>query len=439
MNVFTLFCRLLTKNDLMRLIGVVFIFFNFTLTAMVKADTVSQIIKEKKAAVTVSPVRLYGDSSYTKNTSVIYNEGELFEIIGETKLEHPDNTQTQTFKWYKVRSLEGQTGWIYGDNLAVVMPENTINATLKPLFKTEAHFDNGFENAMLWVGSVEGHDDHNPTDRKLNPTYKEFYIIITNDKGKSSCINYSNSNESGSKTLQNIHLKDVTDNKINDIIIETSTLPTGKDLEEHYLEIYSFKAGALEKIFEERLTLLWEEDMPSPSYSKFVEIEGSEIRIAYVNYMPCDKYSLGLQTDIRSKTLERCLEYTTCSYMWDKIEKTFKPLYKESHTPLSIAISTTTFLRKTPSITGEKIASLPPDERLIAIKHFDFIKSEKSGKKVENWLYVKHPSGIYGYILATDIVFKNIEHASILKDYYTKTPLLKQSWKCTAEFLSVKE
>ena len=84
-----------------RTVGIFFLFVFFSST--LKADTASQIIMNRRAAVTVSPVRLFADSSYSQQTETTFTEGELFEVIGETTVEHFDNTQNQTFKWYKVK------------------------------------------------------------------------------------------------------------------------------------------------------------------------------------------------------------------------------------------------------------------------------------------------------------------------------------------------
>ncbi len=418
----------------MRLFGILIVFLTCSLLA--KADTAAQIILQKKSAISVSPVRLYADSTFSKTTEITFTEGELFEILGETVKEHLDNTQNQTFKWFKIKALNGKTGWIFGDNLAVVLNESSIDIRLKPWNKKEAHFDNGFEKALIWFGSVEGHDEKN---KGINPAYKEFYLIITNDKGKSVSLNLSNINESGKKTLESIYFQDVTNNKIDDIIIQTNTLPSDKNLAERDLEIYTFKAGGLSKIFEERLALNWEDDVPSPAFSKFIDIEGSEIRVAYVDYVPCEKYSLGLSTDVRSKTMERCLEYVTYSFVWDNGKKAFEPFYKESRAPVSGIVTKKVTLNKGPSVSSEKLAIIPVDDKVLIIKHFDALKSEKGVKKVENWLYVKHPSGVYGYMNADDLVFKNVEHAPVLKNYYSKTPLLKQDWKSDAPFVTVKK
>ena len=420
---------------MIRFVGILFLF--FTTATSVKADSVSQIIFQKRAAVTISPIRLYEDSTYAKSTNMNFTEGELFEVIGESVWEHFDNSQNQTFKWYNVRAMNGQTGWIFGDNLAVVMPERFVEYSLKPFYKKEARFDNGFEKSVVWMAAVEGHDDKHKGTAFMNPAYKEFYLVVTNERGKCSILNYANVNESGKKELQSVYFQDVTDNNVDEIIIETSSYPTGRSLDERNLEIYSFKAGTLSKIFEERLTLTWADDIPAPAFSKFIEIEGSTIRIAYVDYVSCEKYILELPTDARSKDQERCMEYATSSFVWDKIERIFKPLYKESRTPINVATTHSTALKKTPSVSSAILITIQPNERLQVIKHFDEIVIEKSIKKVRNWFYVKHPSGIFGYIAANDIVFKNIEHAALLKEYYEKTPILKTAWSPEISFLKV--
>ncbi len=95
---------------------------------------------------------------------------------------------------------------------------------------------------------------------------------------------------------------------------------------------------------------------------------------------------------------------------------------------------------KTASLaSSEKLATIAANEKLLVIKHSDLFKVEKGVKKVENWLFVKHASGILGYVKADEVSFKNIEHAPVLHEYYAKTPLLKQLWKSKAEFLSIKK
>ena len=407
-------------------------------TTGIKADTASQIIMNRRAAVTVSPVRLFADSSYTQQTETTFTEGELFEVIGESTIEHFDNTQNQTFKWYKVKASSGVTGWIFGDNLAVVLPEYLIDATLRPFYKKSAHFDNGFEKATVWVAGTNGHDVKDPKAPQYNPSYKEFYLVVTNERGKCAVLNYANASETAKKELQSLYFQDLTENKIDEIIMETTSQPAGRTVAERTFEVFNFQSGALTKIFEERLTLLWETDVPSPAFSKFVEIEGSTIRVAYLDFVECNKYSLGLPTDIRSKTQERCLEYVTYSFVWDRTIRQFRELYKPSRRTLQAVVNQPFTLKKTPTLSAESSVLVQPNDRLQVIKHYENIKLENGKKVVDTWLYVKHPTGLFGYIPGNQLTFKNTEHAAILKSYYEKPPLMKQGWHTPNRFIFVR-
>ncbi len=415
-------------------IGILLLIFGFVLPTKA-ADDAAKIILTKRAAVSVSPVRLYADSTFAASTETTYTEGELFEIIGETVLEHLDNTQNQRFKWFKTRALNGTIGWIMGDNLAVVLAENTVEPSVRPYFKKSASFDNGFEKATIWLANTDGHDVK--TDSESSPIYREFYLVVTNERGHCVLLNYANTSETNQKSLQSLYFQDITGNKINEILLETTATPTGGTLAEHVFEIYTFKSGALSKIFEERLTLTWEADVPAPSFSKFVEIEGATIRIAYVDYVNCDNYSLNLPTDIRSKTQERCMEYVTYSYRWDKIARSFQPLYAESRRTVQAAVWETTLLRTTPSVFSASATLATPADRLQVIKHFENLTVENGEKKMDTWLYVRHPAGILGYVRSSDIVFKNTEHAGILRSYYKNPPVWKPNWHSTERFVKI--
>jgi hypothetical protein len=422
----------------MRYVSLLILFFQHHI--YLHAESVAQIILQKRAALTVSSVRLYADSTYAKSTNTTFNEGELFEILGETKLEHFDNTQNQTFRWYKVKAMNGTMGWIFGDNLAVVMPERYVEASLKPFYKKEYHFDNGFEKAIVWIAATEGHDDKHSSKAFLNPAYKEFYLVITNDKGKCSFLNYANVSETGKKDLQSIHFQDITDDKIDEIILETSSLPTGRSLGERTLEMYSFKGGTLSKIFEEDLTLMWQDDVPTPSYSKYIEIEGSTIRTAYVDFKACEAFSLkSVSGEKNITTEERCMDYVTYSQVWDKKNKTFKPLYEKSRSPLIAYAREAAEIKATPSVSGKSQGRIRVEDRLTVVKHFEHITIEKNKKRIETWLFVKHPAGIYGYVLANTLEFKNIEYAELLEQYYQKPPSEKKGWMSDMPFVIVKK
>jgi hypothetical protein len=402
--------------------------------SLLKAETAQQIIMHRRAAVSISPVRLYADSTYTKSTETTFTEGVLFEVISESAMEHFDNTQNQTFRWFKVRTLSGITGWIFGDNLAVVTPENWVENNLKPYYKKPAVFDNGFEKATTWLAHTEGHDI--PTqNRDHDVYYRESYLVVTNVQGRSVLLNYANDSETSQKVVQTIHFQDLTDNNTPEIILETIARPQGNVSDERVLEIYTFKLGNLHKIFEERLSLFWDKNMPSPALAKFVDTEGGHLRVSYIDFLPCDKSILPFDKDIRSRTQERCLEQVTYSFAWDKLTRTFKTLYSESRRPVQAVVNQPIMLKTTPSVSSPVLVQIQPNERLQVLKHYENLVVENNKKLMDNWLLVRHPSGMNGYIRAVDVIFKNTEHAAILKAYYAQPPLVKQDWKRNERFL----
>jgi hypothetical protein len=399
----------------------------------------AKIILDRRAATCVSPVRLHSDSSFSSATNVNFLEGSLFEVLGETGVLHDDNNQTQLFKWYKVRSLQGQEGWLYGDNLAVVVPSAFVDFVLKPFYKKEAHFDNGFENSIIWVASVAGKDNMH-SQNSLNQGYKDFYLVVTNEFGKSVVIPYSGISETGRKELKSIYIKDINDNKVDEIVLEISSVTTGSGLENRNVEIYTFQASGIQKIFEERTTLVYDRETPSPALFKVIEIDKSIIRVAYIDYVGYEQYSLGLPFDPRTKTQEKCLEFVTYSLIWDNVRRQYKVLYKENRTAPQGFVSEPTLLKYSPSSSSNSgSVYVQTNQKFQIIKHYENISFDGYGQKVvENSFFVKHPSGVYGYLPANVVLFKGVEHGSILKSYYKHPPLNKSDWKWEGSFIVIK-
>ena len=70
----------------------------------------------------------------------------------------------------------------------------------------------------------------------------------------------------------------------------TKSQTVGSPIENRHLQIFSFQAGLLNTVFEERLTLTYGDDQPSPALYKHIDIELPYIRVAYVDYVKCDHY-----------------------------------------------------------------------------------------------------------------------------------------------------
>ena len=397
----------------------------------------NDLILQSKSATALNNVILYPDTSFTKHSNISYGSGELFEILGQTYFEHEDDAQNQKFKWYKVRTKDNREGWIFGDGLAVIVPDDQLDPQLKSFHKRKVSFNSGFEHSMMWIASIQGRDNFHAQDF-LNPPYKEFYIVITNQAGRSVHINYAGLSARGKNELRRFQLKDLTGDGISEFILQRTTYPVASHMEYRSLEIFAIQAGTISKIFEEQMNLSYGDDSPSPALYKFIEIEEQSIRVAYVDYVPNKKYSLAYKHDPISKTQERCLEYVTYTYQWSERHKQYKLIYNESRTaPIAGVKHHGVIIQEKPKLTGKYITAVSKTDRLKIIKHYEKVILEGGVKKIKPYLYVLLPSGKAGYLPAKELGFIEMEHADLLNRYYQNPPLAKSDWKTTDSFLKI--
>ncbi len=417
----------------MRFLFIIFIFLMCSLQNLKGNDWILQ----DKTATALNTVTLYPDSTFVKHSNIAYKEGSLFEVIGQTHYEHEDDDQNQKFKWFHVKSTDGKTGWIYGDALAVILPDNSIPKPLQHFNKKKISLGKGFENATIWVASTDGRDNFHKNDF-LNPLYKEFYIVITNEHNRSVHIKYGGVSAMGTTNILEFESQDLTDDGNSDFILINSTLPAGDAPEIRNLEIYSIQAGTLRKIFEEKLNLNIEDDVKSPALFKFVEIDSDGIRVAYVDFLNCKNYQQKYKTNIISKTKEKCLEYVTYTYQWSKQRKMYKAFYEESRTAPKAGIKNYgVWLQDTPGNSGRKIKAIQLQDKLSVIKQYEKIVLENGRKKITPYLYIALPSGEQGYVPARQVGFIKMEHDDLLNRYFQNPPLSKNDWSMTIDFVNI--
>ena len=416
--------------------NIFFLFLIIFLQLNVKAS-VNELIQQSKAAIALGKVTLYADSSFFKHSNTIFEEGEFFEIVGQSRKEQDDKDQNQQYRWYKIKTLKGQIGWIFGDGLAVIMPEKLIDYSLRPYHKKQYSFGSGFDKSTLWIGALEGHDK-NGSKKLLNNLYGEYYIVVTNEKGQSAILNYAEYSATSKGALKNAIIQDITDDNTPEIILERSTKIKETDVEDRVLEVYGFAGGTISKIFDERLTLLYDEDVPSPAQFKLVEIAPSEIRVAYIDFVACSNYQQGFETDIRSKTQERCLEYVTYTYNWDEGKRQFLTLYSPTRMAVEGVVDSTQTLYDAPTIERKSTGSIAAKSHFAIVKSFeDFIIDNGKAVGVAPWLMI-HYEGKNAYLPASKVLFPSSEHASILQLYYKSPPLYKGKQKTIGQFVTIK-
>ena len=405
---------------------------------MAVTGNASDIILSKKAGTTLNPVQLFKDSTYEYPTGKSFLAGHLFEVIGETKKEYEDDSQNQKFKWYQVKTPGGTTGWIFGDALAVMVKEQTVPAHLKHFHKQKFSFDNGFENATIWVAEINGRDNFHKQDY-LNPPYAERYLVITNHNNRSAHINIGGLNARGTYELTNATLTDATGDGISDFVLQITSKVVGKSVENRKLVIHSFQAGNLKKIFEESLNLVYGDDLPSPALYKHVEISDEIIRVAYPDYLDCKNYQQTDDTQAIDPKMERCLEYVTYTFQWNEGLDLYQPIYEPSRTPIFAKIKYVglTLLEK-PDLSSRRYKQLDPNADLIVIKHHERKATTGQQKHMLTYFLVKAPTGEQGYILADKLNFQETEHAALLEKYYLHPPTNKTDWNSSQSFVTIR-
>ncbi len=381
-----------------------------------------------KSATSLNQISLYKDSTFIEDTGVLYKEGELFTVLEETELQHPDADQKQKFKWYKVQTPDGKTGWIFGDGLAVHVSKNYLSTTLKAYYHKKINLGNGFESATAWIASIEGRDNFHAQDY-MNPLYSEYYLVITNNRGKSVIMKCSGESARGETEVVEIITKDLTGDNYDEIIIHRKTKNVGSNIDEREIEIFTMRAGTLSSVFSENLSLTYEAQVPSPALYKFIEIEKQAIRIAYVNYVNCNQYKAlkGIKNDQPKK--ERCLEYVVSYYNWNKKNKKFENLYGDSRSVVRGISKQSTYLKSSPNNNGSSMGIVQKEEKVCIIKHYEEYQLIQGEKQIIHWFYIKNAKGEMGYIPAQYINFKNVEHSDLLNLYYKEAPISKFNWR----------
>jgi uncharacterized protein YgiM (DUF1202 family) len=390
-----------------------------------------------KQALTVDKTVIYADSSFTKPSKDLFKSGEILEILAQSEVEHPDLNKKQQFYWFKVQSKNNKTGWIFGDRLAIMQNNEQIELAAKKLHQQQKLLGADYNNVEIWVAAIEGHD----TEEFHEGVYSETYLIVSNPKGRNHFIRIGKESFQGEINLKQLNFLDFTNDGYVEIIFEMASSDHSERFESRNLEIYSLQNGGLIQIFDENLTLLGADLMPTPCLYKCVEIDDKTIRIEYLDFVSSDKYSLSYPHDVQSQTQEECVEFVTYTYLWSNRNHKVELLYEPSRTapnvtPLNYGVS----VRSTPAVSGEVISILNEGDKLLVIKQFDKLSKDYRGElQAEAYLYVRTPDKKFGYVAASKVNWVRLKQAQILEAYAKNTPLLKMNWRYDFDFVRVIE
>ncbi len=397
------------------------------------------LIFESRVATALNSVTLHPDSSLTAHSNSVYLEGTLFEVLDESYYEHEDDSQNQKYKWFKVRSPQGEEGWIFGDGLAVILQDQEVEYYFKQFHKQRASFGKGFDDVVMWMARIVGRDNFHEKDY-MNPVYDEYYLVITNKLGRSVQLNVGGENMRGKSKLHDIEFRDITGDRIDDIIIQKSTFPADSKIENREVNIFSWQGGTLMNVLQESVTLSYRDGEKSPALFKYLEVKENVVRVEYIDFVDCSRYQQKIATGITSVDKERCVEFVTYSYHWNSRKKKYEILYDETRTPpRAVCKYENTKLRNHPDqIVGNSVR-LSRSQPLKIIKTYEKEVLRNRHLYKEYYFLVQTRSGVQGYIPAEKLGFINAFHSALLTSYFYKPPTSNANWNSSIPFLKFVE
>jgi hypothetical protein len=390
-------------------------------------------ILPSKPGLTVDKTVLYADSTLTRPTKETLKRGEILEILAQSAVEHPDLEKKQQFFWYKIKTKNNKTGWVFGDRFAVIQRIDALDAAIQKYQLQQLSLGTDFEGATIWFAAVEGHD----TEEFHEGFYGETYLVVSSPKGKNTFVRIGKKSSQGEIKLLQLFFQDITNDMHPELIFEMSSSDHAERFESRNLEVHSLQNGLLSKIFDENLTLLGADLMPTPCLYKCAEIDEKTIRLEYLDFVSPKDYSLPYPHEIQSQTQEECVEAVTYTYAWSNRNHKIELLYEPSRTapyvtPLNYGVS----VRTTPAVSGDVVAILSENDKLLVIKQFDKLSKNYQGQmQAEAFLYVRTPDKKFGYVAASKVNWVRLQHAEILEAYAKNTPLLKTNWNYDFQFV----
>ncbi len=397
---------------------VITIFSLFSLSNL-SATKAHNWVMQGKAVTALSNLALYSDSTFSSNSIGFYKEGDLFKQIGTTKGFHEDDSQKQLFRWYQVEAIDGKRGWVFGDGVAVMLADLKVSEAMASVYKRRFDFsrkgeENGFGNAIIWVGSVYGHDITNK--RFVKPSYREEYLVLTNEKGKSLIEIINGNNLFGSTHLQKIEIEDTNEDEVPEIILQKISYSKKKYGNNLTADIFAVRQNELVKVFECDMHTSNQKAVPPLRY-KFINIQPKKIKVEFFEPLPCPTDEL-----TNKGTTPNCLKHFTETYFWNEDNFAFEALNRPYRMPVKgVLKNDNVALRKQPSTTSPTSVEMYRNN-FLRILHEKSVLIKVNGKpKQQHWFYVREAGGQYGYLLAKEIDFLNITHAHLINQYFSAT------------------
>lgn len=201
----------------------------------------------------VGNIGIRADSSFTTRATEKLPAGQQAQIIGSTVREHEDNAQKQLFKWWKIKTLGGKTGWVYGDGFAVLEQKRHLPTGLRAYHLSKQNFGGSFDDCQLWFAVISGRDLAAGSNF-MGSNYLETYLVLTNDNGQSIPIPLSGESQFGKTIVDHLEIVETNGDEVPEILVQKTSQGIERSEASQWVDLYAFQAGTLRKVFGESLS-----------------------------------------------------------------------------------------------------------------------------------------------------------------------------------------
>ena len=380
----------------------------------------------------LSNIGVYADSTFESDVRFTLRRGAIVQILDKSKIMHDDMTQNQMFYWFLVRDSIRGTGWVFGDDLAVLQSTPEANQAPAPAQTGPFNLGKRFERTVFLIGRTEG-KDHPSSHFSAHNFYRENYFVFMNPNQRAVFLPVGTESERGINRCRSVYLADLTGDNYLDVIIYRSLRGKEMSQEMRKLEVYQLDGTEFRLIFERVLNVYQTPGIASPARFMAVDISPEGMRFEYPEYGAC-------ATDLDTGSYKvHCMRWLSETLVWNEVTGAFENFYPPARRPLKARFDRpTVFVRQRPDIISPVLyvgRSGQPVTVLAEVRQYKRVK----GKRTVRWFFrIKTATDVTGYVPVDRIAFVRSAHAPLLNKFYRYPLDDTRAWRKEIDFVRVR-
>ena len=379
----------------------------------------------KIPAILIAKSPLLAERNLSSDIRKVVYEGELVEVLESYEEEGLDKDQNQTFAWYFVKIASGESGWIFGNNVAIKVDFEAYSDILPTTIDQQTlYLGDVFGETTQWFAAVQGHD----AGVYEQGDYCEIYLVLTAASGQSLYYPCAQKSSEGKTILHHFKEMDLTNDQQPEIILDMEACEGQSSFGNRWVEVLSIQSGFFQKLFTEELSLYTPEGLPSPVRYKTIEFDPNSIRIEYVDFQPVET-SAHQAVGFESATLNH-----TTFLTWNPYGRTFNALYAPLEQPLNgRVLQGSVPMFRSPNAAAPLLGRLFLNANIKVLRLFEEIGDTNGSKSMRPWYFVQNLQGETGYVEAIYIGLQGCAHGDVLNGYIKAAPLSYADWQVKGE------